>query len=69
MPAKLITGSFVTKAAEYRNAENILVLHGNPALTQASISNYLLQHQYTPPLTSVLRRGDRRLLRSTPAFA
>ena len=37
----LITGSFnFTFAAQYRNAENVLVLHGNPDLTRAFFDNW-----------------------------
>jgi phosphatidylserine/phosphatidylglycerophosphate/cardiolipin synthase-like enzyme len=37
----LITGSFnFTFAAQYRNAENVLVLRGNPDLTRAFFDNW-----------------------------
>lgn len=37
----LITGSFnFTFAAQYRNAENVLVLHGNPDLTREFFDNW-----------------------------
>jgi phosphatidylserine/phosphatidylglycerophosphate/cardiolipin synthase-like enzyme len=43
----LITGSFnFTFAAQYRNAENVLVLHGNPELTQAFFANWLLHREH-----------------------
>lgn len=41
MRPTLITGSFnFTFAAQYRNAENVLVLHGNPDLTRAFFDNW-----------------------------
>lgn len=37
----LVTGSFnFTKAAEQRNAENLLVIKGNPALLEKYLQNY-----------------------------
>jgi phosphatidylserine/phosphatidylglycerophosphate/cardiolipin synthase-like enzyme len=43
--AALVTGSFnFTFAAQNRNAENVLVLRGNPELTQAFYANWL-QHR------------------------
>lgn len=39
--AAVITGSYnFTKAAQYRNSENVLVLRGNPALAQTYRSNW-----------------------------
>jgi phosphatidylserine/phosphatidylglycerophosphate/cardiolipin synthase-like enzyme len=39
--AAVITGSFnFTHAAQYRNAENLLIFRGNPQLTQAYLKNW-----------------------------
>lgn len=44
--AVVITGSFnFTQAAQYRNAENLLIFRGNPQLTQAYLKNW--QHHRT----------------------
>ncbi|MDO8438291.1 MAG: phospholipase D family protein [Nitrosomonadaceae bacterium] len=41
----LITGSFnFTQAAQYKNAENVLVIRGNTALTELYLKNW--QHHY-----------------------
>ena len=39
--AAVITGSFnFTQAAQHRNAENLLILRGNPNLTEAYAANW-----------------------------
>jgi phosphatidylserine/phosphatidylglycerophosphate/cardiolipin synthase-like enzyme len=39
--AVVITGSFnFTQAAQYQNAENLLLFRGNPQLTQAYLANW-----------------------------
>lgn len=44
----LITGSFnFTFAAQYRNAENVLVLHGNPDLTRAFFDNWQQHREHS----------------------
>ncbi len=49
----LITGSFnFTYAAQYRNAENVLVLHGNPDLTRTFFANWLQHREHA---TAVVR--------------
>ena len=51
--AAVITGSFnFTQAAQHRNAENLLILRGNPALVKIYLENWQ-QH-----------RAEARLLRS-----
>ena len=53
----LITGSFnFTFAAQYRNAENVLVLHGNPDLTRAFFDNW---RQHREHAIAVLRGQSR----------
>ena len=43
--ATLVTGSFnFTQAAQYKNAENVLVIRGNTALTELYLKNW--QHHY-----------------------
>lgn len=43
----VVTGSFnFTFAAQNRNAENVLVLHGNPELTQAYYENWLVHREH-----------------------
>lgn len=53
----LITGSFnFTFAAQYRNAENVLVLHGNPDLTRAFFDNW---QQHREHAIAVVRSQSR----------
>lgn len=53
----LITGSFnFTFAAQYRNAENVLVLRGNPDLTRAFFDNW---QQHREHAVAVVRRQSR----------
>ena len=53
----LITGSFnFTFAAQYRNAENVLVLRGNPDLTRAFFDNW---QQHRVHAVTVVRRQTR----------
>lgn len=49
--AVLITGSFnFTQAAQYRNAENLLVLRGNPTLAEAYAANFRRHKTHSLPL-------------------
>jgi phosphatidylserine/phosphatidylglycerophosphate/cardiolipin synthase-like enzyme len=49
--AAVITGSFnFTTAAQFRNAENLLVLHGNPLLAEAYASNWRRHRAHSIPL-------------------
>lgn len=49
--ATLITGSFnFTHAAQYRNAENLLILRGNPLLTEAYAANWRRHRAHSLPL-------------------
>ncbi|MBI3527168.1 MAG: phospholipase D family protein [Betaproteobacteria bacterium] len=53
----LITGSFnFTFAAQYRNAENVLVLHGNPDLTRVFFDNW---QQHREHAIAVVRSQSR----------
>lgn len=53
----LIMGSFnFTFAAQNRNAENVLVLHGNPELTRAYFANWLQHREHA---VAVARRQSR----------
>lgn len=46
----VITGSFnFTHAAQYRNAENLLVFRGNPQLTQAYLANWQRHRAHARP--------------------
>ena len=57
MQAALITGSFnFTFAAQNRNAENVLVLHGNRDLTLAFYANWLQHREHA---VAVARRQSR----------
>jgi phosphatidylserine/phosphatidylglycerophosphate/cardiolipin synthase-like enzyme len=48
----LVTGSFnFTFAAQNRNAENVLVLHGNPDLTRAFVANWQRHREHGIALT------------------
>lgn len=48
--AAVITGSYnFTKAAQYRNSENVLVLRGNTALAQAYRANWQRHSQHARP--------------------
>lgn len=50
--ATVITGSFnFTLAAQYRNAENVVVLSGNPALAEAYAQNWQRHLVHSNPLT------------------
>ncbi len=49
--ATVITGSFnFTTAAQYRNAENLLILHGNPLLAEAYAANWRRHRSHSLPL-------------------
>lgn len=49
--ARVITGSFnFTHAAQYRNAENLLILHGNPLLTEAYAANWRRHRAHSLPV-------------------
>lgn len=49
--AALIIGSFnFTTAAQYRNAENLLILRGNPLLTEAYAANWRRHRTHSLPL-------------------
>ena len=53
----LVTGSFnFTFAAQYRNAENVLVLRGNPDLTRAFFANW---QQHREHATAMVRSQSR----------
>ncbi len=53
----LITGSFnFTFAAQYRNAENVLILRGNPDLTRAFLANW---QQHREHALAVVRSQSR----------
>lgn len=48
--AALITGSFnFTHAAQYKNAENVLVMRGNPALVALYLENWLDHFKHARP--------------------
>lgn len=48
--AVVITGSFnFTQAAQHRNAENLLLLRGNPPLTAAYLRNWRLHRAHAVP--------------------
>jgi phosphatidylserine/phosphatidylglycerophosphate/cardiolipin synthase-like enzyme len=52
--AAVITGSYnFTKAAQYRNGENVLVLRGNPALAQAYRNNWQRHLAHARPYQAV----------------
>ena len=56
--AAVITGSYTfTKAAQYRNGENVLVLRGNPALAQTYRTNWQRHLAHARPYKS---RNDNR---------
>jgi phosphatidylserine/phosphatidylglycerophosphate/cardiolipin synthase-like enzyme len=47
----VITGSYnFTHAAQYANAENLLIFHDNPTLTRAYIDNWQRHYQHSLPL-------------------
>lgn len=49
--AVVITGSFnFTHAAQYRNAENLLILRGNPGLAEAYAANWHRHRTHSLPL-------------------
>ncbi|MDD4880428.1 MAG: phospholipase D family protein [Gallionellaceae bacterium] len=49
--AAVITGSFnFTHAAQYRNAENLLILHGNPLLAEAYAANWRRHRAHSLPV-------------------
>lgn len=49
--ATVITGSFnFTTAAQYRNAENLLILRGEPALAEAYAANWRRHRAHSLPL-------------------
>jgi len=46
----LITGSFnFTHAAQYKNAENVLVIRGNAALTELYLKNWQRHYEHSQP--------------------
>jgi phosphatidylserine/phosphatidylglycerophosphate/cardiolipin synthase-like enzyme len=48
--AVVITGSFnFTQAAQYKNAENLLLFRGNPQLTQAYLANWQRHRAHARP--------------------
>ncbi|MDP2829091.1 MAG: phospholipase D family protein [Sulfuricellaceae bacterium] len=48
--AVVVTGSFnFTHAAQFRNAENLLVFRGNPQLTLAYLDNWRLHRKHAQP--------------------
>ena len=48
--AAVITGSFnFTHAAQYKNAENLLVFRGNPKLTQTYLNNWQSHREHAHP--------------------
>ncbi|MGH8683961.1 MAG: phospholipase D family protein [Nitrosospira sp.] len=48
--ATLITGSFnFTHAAQYKNAENVLLIRGNPALTELYLKNWRHHYEHSRP--------------------
>jgi phosphatidylserine/phosphatidylglycerophosphate/cardiolipin synthase-like enzyme len=48
--AVIITGSFnFTQAAQYKNAENLLLIRGNPQLTQAYLANWQRHRAHSTP--------------------
>lgn len=48
--AALVTGSYnFTHAAQFRNAENVLVLRGNPPLVDAYLRNWKRHHAHALP--------------------
>lgn len=48
--ATLITGSFnFTHAAQYKNAENVLLIRGNPALTDLYLKNWRHHYEHSQP--------------------
>lgn len=50
--ATVITGSFnFTNAAQYRNAENVVILDGNAALAEAYSKNWQRHLEHSRPLT------------------
>jgi phosphatidylserine/phosphatidylglycerophosphate/cardiolipin synthase-like enzyme len=53
LPSALaITGSFnFTRAAQYKNAENVVFIGGNDALVQAYVSNWQRHLRHSKPLT------------------
>jgi phosphatidylserine/phosphatidylglycerophosphate/cardiolipin synthase-like enzyme len=48
--ATLVTGSFnFTHAAQYKNAENVLLIRGNPALTDLYLKNWRHHYEHSQP--------------------
>jgi phosphatidylserine/phosphatidylglycerophosphate/cardiolipin synthase-like enzyme len=48
--ATLVTGSFnFTHAAQYRNAENVLVIQGNPKLAELYVKNWRDHYEHSRP--------------------
>ena len=46
----LVTGSFnFTQAAQYKNAENVLVIRGNAALTELYLKNWQQHYEHSQP--------------------
>jgi phosphatidylserine/phosphatidylglycerophosphate/cardiolipin synthase-like enzyme len=53
----VITGSFnFTHAAQYRNAENLLVFRGNPDLARAYLDNWTRHQEHALPIAHVRRK-------------
>lgn len=49
----VITGSYnFTKAAQYKNAENVLVIHHNPTLAQQYVENWQRHLAHSQPFTA-----------------
>lgn len=48
--ATVVTGSFnFTQAAQHRNAENLLILRGNPSLANAYLTNWKRHREHSRP--------------------
>ncbi len=59
--ATLVTGSYnFTKAAEYKNAENVLVIHGNRALAEAYEANWRRHLLHAKPFVVNSKELDKR---------
>lgn len=59
--ASVVTGSFnFTFAAQYRNAENVLILHGNRELAQIFLNNWQLHRSHATAFSSSPRQSSER---------
>jgi phosphatidylserine/phosphatidylglycerophosphate/cardiolipin synthase-like enzyme len=74
--SSVVTGSFnFTRAAEENNAENVLVLSGNPRLAALYRRNWLVHQQHSEPYRMAARThgqnglGNPRLTPSRVAFS